>query len=137
MLTVRSAPGVDEEAANLFLYLGRDRLPRGGGLPDELFRFGIEFSDGRKATTLDWERLRPPGEPPRGPVLTMLGGGGDDRRWDQRYWVWPLPPPGPLAFVCEWPALGIALSRVDVDAELVLEAAARAEPLWTESDQAS
>ena len=39
-------------------------------------------------------------------------------------------PPGPLAFVCEWPARGIALSRAEVDANLVPDAAKHAETLW-------
>jgi len=47
-----------------------------------------------------------------------------------RFWLWPLPPPGPLAFVCEWPKKGIGERRVDIDASVVLDAAARAEPLW-------
>lgn len=101
------------------------------GLPDDLLRFGIELADGRKATTLS-------GFPDRGeqegPVLIGRGGGGGVTHWDQTYWVWPLPPPGPLAFVCEWPAEGISLTRAEIDAGLVLEAAARAEILWDEPE---
>ena len=41
-----------------------------------------------------------------------------------------LPPPGPLAFVVEWPARGIPETRVEIDASLVLEAADRAAPVW-------
>jgi hypothetical protein len=44
--------------------------------------------------------------------------------------VWPLPPAGPLAFVCEWPGRGIAESRMEPDARLILEAAGRAVTLW-------
>jgi hypothetical protein len=47
-------------------------------------------------------------------------------------WVWGLPPPGPLAFVVEWPARGIPETRAEIDAGLVLEAAARAVPIWTD-----
>src|SRR5256885_6760927 len=49
-----------------------------------------------------------------------------------RYWVWPLPPPGPVAFVCEWPAFGIPESRAELHARLILDAAARAVELWPE-----
>jgi hypothetical protein len=45
-------------------------------------------------------------------------------------WVYGLPPPGPLAFVVEWPARGIAETRAEIDAGLVLEAASRAVPAW-------
>jgi len=43
--------------------------------------------------------------------------------------LWPAPP-GPLAFVVEWPARGIPESRVEIDAGLVLKAARRAVPIW-------
>jgi hypothetical protein len=51
--------------------------------------------------------------------------------------VWPLPPAGPLVFVCEWPALGVEESRAQLDARLVLDAAARSRPLWPEQPQAT
>jgi len=107
------------------------RLPS-GALPDDVLRFGIEFSDGRRVTTLDPfpDFDVRTGVPPDRPVLIPQGGGGDGRRWDQRYWLWPLPPSGPLAFVCEWPGEGIGLTRVEMDAQLVLDAAGRAEVLW-------
>ncbi len=63
----------------------------------------------------------------------MPGGGrGGERRWEQDFWVWPLPPPGPLAFVCEWPAYRIALSRVEIEADLLRTAAADAPAIWPE-----
>jgi hypothetical protein len=46
------------------------------------------------------------------------------------HWVWPLPPPGPFTFVCEWPARGIAESRAQIDAGSILEAAGRAVTFW-------
>jgi hypothetical protein len=49
---------------------------------------------------------------------------------DMEHWVWPLPPAGPFAFVCEWPSRGIAESRAEIDAGLILEAAGRAVTLW-------
>ena len=67
---------------------------------------------------------------PKGPVLEGGGGGGIGQRYDLYYWVWPLPPPGRLAFVCEWPALGIPLSRYEIDSALIRDAAARDAPLW-------
>jgi hypothetical protein len=45
-------------------------------------------------------------------------------------WVWPLPPAGPLAFVCEWPARQVGESRVELDARSVRQAAERAVTLW-------
>jgi hypothetical protein len=102
-----------------------------GELPPELFRFGIEFSDGSKATTLGSHPFEhEPDDEPKGPLLMDRGGGGGGGDWDHRYWVWPLPPEGPLAFVCEWPAKGISLTRHEIDAKLIRDAAAQAEVLW-------
>ena len=58
------------------------------------------------------------------------GGGGGGGNWETEYWVWPLPPPGPFAFVCEWPAKGIPLTRKEIDAQAMRDAAAQAETLW-------
>jgi hypothetical protein len=35
--------------------------------------------------------------------------------------------------LCEWPARQIAASRVEIDARLMLDAAARAVPRWPEA----
>ncbi|HZC28844.1 MAG TPA: hypothetical protein VE269_03810, partial [Gaiellaceae bacterium] len=64
------------------------------------------------------------------PVLIERGGGGAATRYDQAYWLWPLPPPGTLGFVAEWPSEGIPLTRVEVDAKTILDASARATVLW-------
>lgn len=51
-----------------------------------------------------------------------------------RWWAWPLPPPGPLEFVCEWPPFGIPETRAGLDGQLILDAAARSIRLWPEDD---
>ena len=51
-----------------------------------------------------------------------------------RRWMWPLPPAGPLDFVCEWLAFGIAESRAGIDARLILDTARRSVRLWPEND---
>jgi hypothetical protein len=95
---------------------------------DELLRFGVQFADGRKATNLDRPSYDPDREPDR-PVLIQHGGGGG-LAWDMEHWVWPLPPPGPFTFVCEWPARGIEESGAEIDAGSILEAAGRAVTFW-------
>jgi hypothetical protein len=69
-------------------------------------------------------------ETPTEPVLVHRRAGGGGGRWLQTCWVWPLPPPGSLGFVCEWPAAGIGLSLVEIEAQLIIDAAERAEFLW-------
>jgi hypothetical protein len=99
------------------------------GLPPELLRFGIQFSDGSKVTSVD-SHFGFDAEHPALPLLMPGSGGTAQSRYSQGYWLTPLPPEGPLAFVCEWPAQGIELTRVEIDAAAILDAAARAKPLW-------
>jgi len=109
-----------------------DRVPFGGDpLPDEFLRFGVQLADGRKATNLDQPAYDPEQEPDR-PVLFQHGGGGG-ATWDMEHWVWPLPPPGPFAFVCEWPGRGIPESRAEIDAAAILGAAGSAVTLWPDN----
>lgn len=110
-------------------------LARKGSPPPELLRVGVQFADGQKATSLDtwWDYFDPQSwtqAPPSGPVLLPSGGGGGERLRSQSYWVWPLPPDGPLAFVVEWPALGVPLTQAVVDGALIRQAAAQDERLW-------
>jgi len=102
-------------------------------LPDEFLRLGLRFSDGRAATNVSPPFWSPEVEP-AGLLLLADGGGGGARRYDMTYWVWPLPPSGLVTFVCEWPAFGIEESRADIDAQFILQAAARATPLWPENE---
>jgi hypothetical protein len=99
-------------------------------VPDRFLRLGIEFADGRRVTNLPRLHLPDPGGEPAGPLLIPRGSAGGPRRNDSTYWVWPLPPPGPVAIVCEWPAYGIGESRVEMDAALILDASARAVRFW-------
>jgi hypothetical protein len=104
------------------------------GLPDEFIRLGLQFADGTVATNLDRSPFDLDGTEPVGPLLWERGGGGGGRRYDQNYWVWPLPPAGPLTFVCAWPAKGIAESRAEIDAQPILDAATRATVVWPDED---
>jgi hypothetical protein len=109
-------------------------LDAGAGIPSEMLRFGVEFADGTKATNTSGRVRWPHEEPPAGPVLTPGGGGGGGGNWRQTLWVWPLPPAGRLAFVCEWPAAGIPLTRHEIDAQLILDAASRAQTFFPDEE---
>jgi hypothetical protein len=86
---------------------------------------GVEFADGRKATTL---RVGPSHD--QQPTITSRGGGSGGGRFDTEYWVWPLPPRGDLVLALQWDGQGIPLTRVDLPAAAIREAAAGSEPLW-------
>ncbi len=68
-------------------------------------------------------------------MLSTGGGSAGGANWTQSIWIWPLPPPGRLTFVCQWPAAGIELTRHDVDASLILDAATRAQVLFPDTGQ--
>lgn len=96
----------------------------------DMLRIGVQFADGAKATNMS--SFRPGDEPPTGPVLNSHGSSGGGGRFRTDAWVWPLPPPGPLAFVCEWPAINLPLTRREIEAELILEAAQKARVIFSE-----
>lgn len=99
-------------------------------IPPEMLRLGVQFADGSKATnTGGFHHDR---NPPAGPVMHAGGGGGGGGSWRQTQWVWPLPPPGPLVLVCEWPAMSIPLTRNAFDAQAILDAATRAQVIFSD-----
>jgi hypothetical protein len=108
----------------------RRRSSEGPEIPSEILRLGVQFADDSKATNVSPDRFG--GSERSGPILMEMGGGGSTGRWRQDYWVWPLPPPGPMAFVCEWPAFGIPLARQELDAAVILDAASRAEVVFSD-----
>jgi hypothetical protein len=132
-----AAPGdPDSEELDPMLFgPGRHRGRRHRGqLDDEFLRIGVQFADGAKATNVPGPRHFGRQDEPDRPVLHGGGGGGGGGRWRQTEWVWPLPPPGPLAFVCEWPAAGIPETRKEIDAQLILDAAQRAQVIFPDDD---
>jgi hypothetical protein len=92
----------------------------------------LRFADGHTASNdpRRWPRTFEIQEPDPPFLYPHGGGGGDDRGWRSRHWLWGLPPPGPLAVVCAWPARGVPETRVEIDAGLVLDAAGRAVAVW-------
>ncbi len=126
-VTARIRPGADRQ---------EDHLPGG---PRDLtaarrsFRFGLQFADGTKAVGRPGRRPDHDSEP-TGPVLFLFAGGGGPLSFVSRWWAWPLPPKGPLEFVCEWPAFGITESRAGLEAQLILDAADRVIRLWPEDE---
>jgi hypothetical protein len=102
------------------------------GLPTpEMLRFAVPFADGSGATNTT-PVSRDLNTPPDGPVMQAQGGGGGGGagNWRQSLWIWPLPPAGSLSFICEWPALEIPVSRHQIDAQQVLDAAGRAQTIF-------
>jgi hypothetical protein len=96
----------------------------------------LRFADGRAVSTdpRRWPRTFET-EQPDPPFLYYHGAGGSERGWRSPHWLRGLPPPGPLAFVCQWQAGQNQSSGVEIDARLVLEAADRAVPVWPTAEK--
>jgi PhnB protein len=100
----------------------------------EILRFGVQFSDGRKATTLGHPSAwAAPGEEPAGPLFMPRGASGGEGKRDTELWLWPLPPPGPMTAAVEWPAQGLELTTHEVDAAPIAEAARSSVQFWPET----
>ena len=89
-------------------------------------RLEVRFADGRSADNGPGPWPRPGDDQPPEPLLYQSVSGPDGGH----VWLWGLPPPGPLTFACQWPTEEIPPSQAELDAGLVLAAAARAQTLW-------
>ena len=107
-------------------------------LPDALLRVGFEFADGNRVSNLGgWRahrKLMSPDAEPEGPLLMPHAGGGGNAAGGQvtmkpGYWLWPLPPSGPLRISCEWPLVDIALTTVEIDGTALVNSAEQARRL--------
>jgi hypothetical protein len=118
----------DESAVDEFpTYYGH----RMNETPERVLRFGIEYSNGKRASNLDEYAF--PGrnaDKDTRPHLQFGSGGGGGGDWSYDVWVWPLPPEGPVTFACEWPAYGIPESRKKVEGTVLRKAAERAKPVF-------
>src|SRR3954452_1580106 len=99
------------------------------------FVFVLRYADGREGGT-DLARQRSSCEwPPRDEVLFGGGSGtGLPNRSYWRYWVWPLPPAGPVVVCCGWPEVGISEAIYELESEPMQEAAKRATEIWSQDD---
>jgi hypothetical protein len=99
---------------------------RRGEVPDQLLQFGVEFSDGTRRYGHHGGLLADHG---LGPLLDMDGGSYGATSSDTRWVIAPLPPAGPMTFLCAWPIRGVSPVRASIDTNVFLTAASRAEPL--------
>ena len=100
-------------------------------LEDRLL-LGIEYPDGRRASTLqDGRAPGPTAEVDDDQlVIAYQGGSGGEASVDQTYWVAPLPPDGPVAVLMRWPTFGMAESRTVLDGAALRAAGRRSHVLW-------
>jgi hypothetical protein len=126
----------EDQWTKLDPFFGHPHDDDGGMMSPKLLRFGVEFSDGRRgmntrdrwAGWLDEEEGTPAPEHPV--VLNGRGGHGGGGFWSLRFWLSPLPPPGSLQMVCEWPDAKIPLTKSEIDGSIVGDAAARSQVIF-------
>jgi hypothetical protein len=100
---------------------------------DGRLMMGIQLADGRRAVMTSW---RPswagaaPANPDAAVLVSSPGGAIGDIVFDVRFWLTPLPPPGPLLIVVRWLALGIAQTTSELDGSVIDTAGASATALW-------
>ena len=117
------APGFDED------------LEPGALASPETFRFSVEFSDGRTVThdkPYGRSSAIPHGDAePAEPILWSRGEGGTSHYQLMRWWVSPLPPSGPVEFICQ---LGTREIRGGFSARIILDAAQRSFQMWSDDE---
>jgi hypothetical protein len=121
--------GFEFFVTRLFRPVKRKTGPPNPGGPrrgEEPLKIGVEFADGGQAFTGGWVDIGYADEPDR-PFVYPGGSMTKPNRMDGRWWVWPLPPPGRLDFICR---LGEAETRLSIDAQPILEASHRSTQAW-------
>lgn len=105
--------------------------------PDLWPRIGVEFADGRRAGNSPTPFFMAGPDVPRDdeglptvPVLVHRGGGGGSTEFNQDYWLYPLPPEGPLKVYATFPAIGLEEATVEIDGSAIRRAAKDAVVLW-------
>jgi hypothetical protein len=115
-----------------------------GNGPEHQLQIGVQFADGRERLAggrpgpeyMAYLKASHEGHDPTlpdGPILSLRSGGGGGKRWDFRYWVWPLPPEGTLTFICEWPARKLEPTTHNVDATEIGRAGNASMKLWDDT----
>jgi hypothetical protein len=124
-LSFRRREAADAPWYPRFLYFTTDDQPY-------LATVEAVLADGRTGGLRGQGQTSIDGSPPAGPVISSIRSFGDPRHAEERLFLWPLPPPGPVTLRLSWPAGGIAAAEAQVDGEMLQAAAAEITPLWPE-----
>lgn len=107
--------------------------PRRQGNASRFCRLEVIFANGLRVSNADeFSGVSVSGTIPEAGIRSW-GGIGHHRRWVKTYWVWPLPPPGPVRLVCEWRAENIPATETSIEGTSLIGAAQAAQALWEPS----
>ncbi|HEV2217103.1 MAG TPA: hypothetical protein VGV88_05960 [Candidatus Dormibacteraeota bacterium] len=116
-------------------------VPGQGHDEDMGIQIAIHFSDGRDSRGgtrpspafmdyyREWSEGRDPTEP-AGPVIGPMGGGGGGNHWDFKFFIWPLPPDGPVTITCHWQARGLESADKELDGTAIRAAGLTSRSVW-------
>lgn len=135
LVSVIAALTVSDDALGVTWHVVTRRVPTGpardqltlrdvarqGPLPDEFLRLGVAYDDGRSVTNLPWddEDEANPDDDDQRLLWRMRGGSGTPTVTTTSVAIVPGPGAGPVALVCEWPALDVRESRTVVPADVI------------------
>jgi hypothetical protein len=125
----------DEADLDCFDPAGLHGYRRGSRMPEDVFRLGIMYADGRRTAITEGHCWPDDDDDAEHLILVPKGSSGSERTWDGDFWVYPLPPDGPVTFVASWLEHGVAETYAELDSAAVREAAARAVALWPEGPE--
>jgi len=97
-----------------------------GWRPAGELRFGVLLPDGTKL----FGDANPGIPQQQGAQLVAQGGGGNPVSQRMQYWLWPLPPAGPIELVCSWPQYDIDEARGVLNTGDLTRIASGARELW-------
>lgn len=80
-------------------------------------QIGVRFSDGQPARA-------------DGPVIGQSGSRPGGRSWNFSYFVWPLPPDGPVTITCKWAARGLHAAGKQLDGTAIRAAGLKSHSVW-------
>jgi hypothetical protein len=88
------------------------------------FLIGVEFSDGRRGSSLQMRDARAE------IVFNQASSSSGDTGGEQTLWLSPLPPDGPLRLVVRCPEIGIPETSTELDGTAIRRAADGVVTLW-------
>jgi hypothetical protein len=102
--------------------------------PQNWPRVGVRFADGRSAGRENFgpsvfDVPKDDAGIPTVPVLGHMGGGGGGAEYHMRFWVFPLPPEGPMDIYIQ--VGDLPEGQVSIEGALLREAARRAQVIWS------
>ncbi len=94
---------------------------------------GVQYADGRRTVAVDMpgaHTSESSADDHQALSLALGSGSGSDNTYDLRFWLSPLPPPGPVTMVCRLPEFGIDETKVTLDGTAIAAAGRAAVELW-------